>query len=589
MLNRARRDQVNYTSMDNAPILELLSRAAKSELAAVSLWLAQRSAHERITLLIEICREVDRRCVQYAISNLLDEDYPTFDIILRGWNDALGLLLPAGRGLKGIPMMTSTVETRHVAATVLHQLGRYALLSQSVAMLKYGMIEGALKDQVIVLRMTERATTDHFLDQLEQSRLKRLEDQNPNYRAHHPFRKFLLSDIEARIRPLVFPWDSTKGTMVGYWADPEIDNHFLAAITENIVEWRNEAGLHPDAYVGTVRVADLIAVGTLLASFHLKHINFVHAGVKTIPNANYPMSLTIWKPEVEFCASLAEYTGIDHTIVAAALDLVVVRPEQSSYFCKQPTTFIPLALEVADGYLLMPVSSIFKNPFHGIRMLHAEASEETREAIKGPREAWMQEDLYALFQGNRYQRVNGTIKLRQPTGTSTDIDAAIFDWTTGELALFQLKWQDFSTGEIRQQRSKAKNFVERVDKWTAAVLAWIDTERHDGLRRALRIKAAATAPITEIRLFAVGRSVARFRSYGFAPQHTETAVATWPQFIRSRLEIGPAPNVITAIHARLRCESQLTLTRTPMPHKIVAAGQQVIFQDPWIDADEECG
>ena len=573
-------------SMDDAPILELLSRAARSELAAVSSWLAQQSAPDRIALLLEICREVDRRCVQYAFSNRLDENYPTFDIILRGWNEALGLLLPAGRGLKGIPMITSTAETRKVAATVLHQLGRSALLSQSVAMLQHGMIEGALQDQAIVLRMTQRATTDHFLDQLEPSRLKRLEEQNPNYRAHRPFREFILSDLEARVKSLVFPWDSTKGTMIGYGAEPEIDDHFLAAITENIVEWRNEAGLHPQAYIGAVRVADLIAVGTLLVSFHLKHINFVHAGMKTIPDANYPMSLTIWKPETEFCASLAEYTGIDHTTVAAALDLVVVRPEQSSYLCKQPTTFIPLALEIADGYLLMPVSSIFKNPFHGIRMLHEAASEETREAIKGPREAWMQEELYALFQGNRYERVNGTIKLRQKAGTSTDIDAAIFDWTTGELALFQLKWQDFATGGIRQQRSKAKNFVERVDKWTAAMLAWIETEGHDGLRRALRIKAATTAPITEIRLFAVGRSVARFRSYGFPPQQTETAVATWPQFITSRLEIGPAPNVITAIHERLQRESQRTLTRRPMPHEILAAGQRVTFEDLWIGADE---
>ena len=37
----------------------------------------------------------------------------------------------------------------------------------------------------------------------------------------------------------------------------------------------------------------------------------------------------------------------------------------------------------------------------------------------------------------------------------TDIDAAVFDVTTGELGLFQLKWQDFSSSDVAKQRSKA--------------------------------------------------------------------------------------------------------------------------------------
>jgi hypothetical protein len=45
----------------------------------------------------------------------------------------------------------------------------------------------------------------------------------------------------------------------------------------------------------------------------------------------------------------------------------------------------------------------------------------------------------------------------------TDIDAVIFDRLTGELALFQLKWQDYSTNSLRETRSKASNLVKELD------------------------------------------------------------------------------------------------------------------------------
>jgi hypothetical protein len=56
----------------------------------------------------------------------------------------------------------------------------------------------------------------------------------------------------------------------------------------------------------------------------------------------------------------------------------------------------------------------------------------------------------------------------------TDIDAAVLDRTTGDLALFQLKWQDFRGATTRQTISRAKNFVGQVQKWAENTTTWID-------------------------------------------------------------------------------------------------------------------
>ncbi|WP_204331109.1 hypothetical protein, partial [Proteus mirabilis] len=84
---------------------------------------------------------------------------------------------------------------------------------------------------------------------------------------------------------------------------------------------------------------------------------------------------------------------------------------------------IPLVIELCDGYLLTPVSGVFRNPFNAIRMLRESTSVAIRNAFREHREEWMAEDLYALFAGPRFQRVSGQTKLRRDGRIVTDIDA----------------------------------------------------------------------------------------------------------------------------------------------------------------------
>lgn len=140
-----------------------------------------------------------------------------------------------------------------------------------------------------------------------------------------------------------------------------------------------------------------------------------------------------------------------------------------------------------------------------------------QNAFREHRENWMADDLYGLFEGSRFQCVRGQTRLRRHGQTVTDIDAAIYDKLTGELALFQLKWQDFASCNVRTQRSKAENFIDQVDRWGKNTTMWIDQFGIDALVQSLKLKIpSGTQPIS-IRLVAVGRSNARFRSYGDQP------------------------------------------------------------------------
>jgi hypothetical protein len=49
--------------------------------------------------------------------------------------------------------------------------------------------------------------------------------------------------------------------------------------------------------------------------------------------------------------------------------------------------------------------------------------------------------------------------------------------TSGCLAVFQLKWQDFANTDVRRQRSQARNFIADVDEWAKRLKQWV--QDHD--------------------------------------------------------------------------------------------------------------
>ncbi|MPN45160.1 hypothetical protein SDC9_192727 [bioreactor metagenome] len=73
------------------------------------------------------------------------------------------------------------------------------------------------------------------------------------------------------------------------------------------------------------------------------------------------------------------------------------------------------------------------------------------------RERTFKEHLYLLFDDDRFLCVPHTILIESNGRASTDIDAAVIDKVTGEIALFQLKWQDPTDYSSFALKSKKNN------------------------------------------------------------------------------------------------------------------------------------
>jgi hypothetical protein len=591
---------------------EELSRLATKELETVLRWLPG-DRYERFTIFMDATRMIDYWTV---FQELLPEDRrlaePDYQVIAWGWNLAAAHLFSA-ISQAGIPIAKAGQDRRSLAMTLLHQLGRSVLMRRAATMVSHGLLVGEQSDSSLILRRPNDDSMTQFVDLLEHERLAVLEDkfwkgestsvsdawtrkehsglgvdhlrgQVGSFLTRRRFTeldRWTRSDIDDLMRPLVRPWQSGYGLMTAYDAAPEVDDHFLAEAARLTLSWQEDGGIHSDVDVGGLSGADVCTIAMAVAALHLKHVALVLTAVKNHPEILIPESLTIWSRREDMERSIADYSGLPHALIRKSFSAISMRETDASSLAVHTTPFRPLLLDLENGTVLRPISSLNGNPLQGIRRILEWRDPSLTHTFMSPREAWMRSEIYALFQGTRYSRVEGAVKLREGAAVATDIDAAVLDETIGALALFQIKWQDFNTNDVRQLRSKAKNLVSEFDLWANRVSDWVERHGLDQLAKALRLRVARGTHIRSCYLFGISRAVARVQGYGFEVKHPKLAIANWPQFLRVRYETGPTANVFGRIHKALQEEMAIRPHCEPLPATFKVAGMNVEFRDFW--------
>ncbi|PWS27102.1 hypothetical protein DHW03_13945 [Pedobacter yonginense] len=515
-----------------------------------------------------------------------------YDVLGLGFNLAIYYFLkPIERS--GFPLNESTEITRKFATSILYKLGCAVMIKRSVAMVEAGLLILEKKDNCFVFKNTKEMEYQ-FLDQMEFSQSNdlntkinensenqlngwdffELEDisktffQEGNFyskNSKNNFSSFLLNDITTIMRPLINPWGTGKGVFMGYGSSIDIEMHFLAVATELVGHWRVEAGFHLDAQIEGLSGADLCFIISLLVSFYLKHGHFAYIASKELPEINLPMSLPIWTPVEKMIEDTSALPSVDEQLVRKAFSILIFKPSEAIFLNAHTTKFVPLLIDIGNGFVLRPYSAIAYNPFFSLISLLEFRNPNTRHKLSLPRENWMREELYASFAGVRYQTIKGNIKLRVGKKIITDIDAVVFDNLTGELAIFQLKWQDFYFNDVKKLRSRASNLIHELEGWAIKTTAWISANGNSELARNLRLKIEKSRPMSSIFLFAISRTKARMKGYGFSIKADNLAVCNWPQFSRNRFEVGPAEKVISTLFNNIKCQENEALKIKPFP------------------------
>jgi hypothetical protein len=564
----------------------------------------------RFVLFIEVVRAMDYWGIYSKLTGASNEGAEqSLDLMYWGWNRAVAELFEPLEQRGAFPLMESTQHSRSFAVGLMQEFGKVSLLRRLADMSERGIAEIARDGDEFQIRMGEDARAQ-FTDATELDRLNaaeagvpssgagwtmasmrdalRFPDMPGNYlaMADAPVKRWLRPDIEEFIKPLVRPWDTGRGVMVAYDARVEVDKHYMAEALALATTWREESGVHPDAKLGSIRGADIASVSVALISLHAKHFSCVSVAKKLINQVSVPQSLTIWGPRSELEESISLMSGRPESVVCAAFSVLALTSEQAKKLADHSTPLIPLLFDLGNDLILRPVSCLTRNPFTAVKTQHQWLDSRTEHAIAADREDWMRSYLYGMFRGSRYACFPGNLKLRSASSILTDIDAVVYDRLTGDVGLFQLKWQDYSTNDVRQLRSKAANLSAELMDWSGKVKSWIQEHGISALDQSLRLKQKRREAVRNIFLFAISRSAVRTQGYGVKTDAPDLAMAVWPQFVRARMEIGPAERTLRDIHARLVEEYGQVPSITPMPASLSIAGITVHIHNLWNRIDQ---
>jgi len=589
---------------------QALRDLAEAHLAAV-LQRLPSDRKGRFIMFIEVVRAMDYWGTSAYPDSVKDEKLgQSLDLMYWGWNRAVAELFEPLDQPGAFPLMESTQESRGFAAGLMQEFGKASLARRLADMSERGIMEIARDGDKFQIRMSEDARAQ-FADSMEADRLKAAEERAPSSRlgwtmasmrdtlrfpgmpgnylalADAPVKRWLRPDIEELIKPLVRSWDTGRGVMVAYDARIEVDKHYMAEALALATPWREDSGIHANAKLGSITGADIAGVGAALISLHAKHFGCVSVAKKLFPEVSVAQSLTIWGPRAELEQSISAMSGNSEPVVHAVFNAVAMTSEQAKKLADHSTPLIPLLFDLGNGFILRPVSCLTRNPFTAARTQHQWLDPRVKHAVAADREEWMREQLYGMFGGKRYIRFPGNLKLRSGGAVLTDIDAIIYDRLTGDVGLFQLKWQDYSTNDVRQLRSKAANLSAELVDWSGKVKSWIEKNGASALDKSLRLKQKRHEAARGVLLFAISRSSVRTHGYGVKTEAPDLAMAVWPQFVRVRMEIGPSAWSMRDVHARLLEEHAQVPSVHPLPASLCVAGAMLHIHDLWNRTDDD--
>ena len=328
--------------------------------------------------------------------------------------------------------------------------------------------------------------------------------------------------VRKQMSELVRPGD---GWAIEYDAAPEVDRYFeQRAVYEAGTSFGHDE-LPEDSEFGGFRwetIRDAIVSHIGIARKHLAFCNLLMEAHPEIKRENIT---TITKDIPDALETIQGVSGLGIDFARMFLRLGTLSPENLRRQTATPgETPSPLFIHAGTSQLLVPAYGRLINPFEFVfRELRATFRRDWDRAMDG-READFRADLRRLLANQHVLVADTGFKVRAGGRLLTDVDATAFDTRSGDLVLFQLKWQDGYGNDMRARRSKATNLVKGANNWVAVVHQWVQ-----GNNTALRAGAgipANSCPIARIHLVVLTRHTIRFS--GFIEDYDPRAVwLTW--------------------------------------------------------------
>ncbi len=326
---------------------------------------------------------------------------------------------------------------------------------------------------------------------------ERVQDfQSEAYKKHFEMRDAILEQM----KPLVYVW---KDYYIGYDTTPDIDIFYLDAAyldSREATEWYvfpkdvSFGGIPYEVYVNTV---------VYFVSFAIKHAQFCALLLQKEPHLRVENLLTRICVEEDTIELIRHINDISHEDAQKIFEVITLNEENygSHISCRSAP---PPLIKISKHQYLMSVFGCLERPFEFLLdELHRRYPKEWDKNTRG-RESSFRKELYAFFDSKRNELIDRNLVIKCDGKILTDIDACVIDKETGDIGLFQLKWQDLPYSSNRSLLSKRSNFERTVNQWIDDIQQWLANSDEKTIADILRTSPKKVDK-KKIRLFALGR------------------------------------------------------------------------------------
>ena len=466
---------------------------------------------ERRWGLLELVRAIDYYFV-YVLG--FDEkrreeeiDSERWDLYRHGQSKAVSLFVDQSSILPGPSLTRSTPVHQRWADAVIQSCGRLSICEMILNLHRYGLVELSLPSpKAIHATVRER---ELGVEPLEAEEFRIFSDLATEIDQH--IRDQLLAikpGAMALMGPLVSPWEEH---FIQYDTIPEIDSYFHGQghLWARAHYERAQDAFPPQATFGDLPFELYKEAAVHVISWALKHISFCGLLLSREAHLDIRNVLTITKAESQLQSDLSAALGVTEAEARQVLNTLRMMPQNLHAHTSEPAVDIAPFLNINSGGVIHSIAGTLGSPFDFmLAELNRRYPKDWDHAVN-EREGVFRKELCDLFPTQRFWKAEKPLKLKHEGAIATDIDAAVFDASTGTLGLFELKWQDPFGTSMRKRNSKMKNFLNETNRWVSTVSSILN-RNPQALDNLLGQEITHICDTKRILLFVIGRHFPTF-------------------------------------------------------------------------------
>lgn len=264
-----------------------------------------------------------------------------------------------------------------------------------------------------------------------------------------------------------------------------------------------------------------------VCSGEIKHIYCAHLLMQEHQELVIENLLNVFFVKQDLIQLIGKNCSISDETALSILRIASLSPDTMGYYANGNARSAPF-IQISEHQYLRTIKGLLDEPFdfilYNIRNFFPEAWDKN----VNQREAVFRTQLYTVFDDPRFSCVQHPVIIKEKNKTLTDIDAVVIDKKTGEIALFQLKWQDPADYSPFTLKSKRSNYYSAAEKWLEIIEKWLSNSADEDIASKLGVKVKYFDK-KKISIFVLGRRRGNYSGNG--PYPYECAWSQWYQIM----------------------------------------------------------